>query len=146
MTDRSGRRTRDPAAAARRAGVFFLFAALLAGVVKPLRAEEAPQGPVERVTVNGQGETAAPLDPTAFATVIHAEDFADRLTSVEELMREAVGVSVQSLGGAYATVSVRGSTAEQVVVYLDGVPLNRALGGAVNLADLSLSQVESIEI
>src|SRR5260221_679661 len=93
MPDRSGRRTRDPAAAARRAGVFFLFAALLAGVVKPLRAEEAPQGPVERVTVNGQGETAAPLDPTAFATVIHAEDFADRLTSVEELMRGAAGFS-----------------------------------------------------
>jgi iron complex outermembrane receptor protein len=33
-----------------------------------------------------------------------------------------------------------------VVIYLDGIPLNRALGGAVNLADLPLGQVESIEV
>ncbi len=124
----------------------WLCAGLLVAATAPLHAQEAPQGPVERVTVSGRAEATAPLDPTAFATVIRAEDFADRLTSVEELMRESVGVSVQSLGGAFATVSVRGSTAEQVMVYLDGIPLNHALGGAVNLADLPLAQVESIEI
>ena len=55
-------------------------------------------------------------------------------------------MQVQDLGSGFATVSIRGSTAEQVVVYLDGVPLNRALGGGVNLADLPLAQIESIEI
>src|SRR5207245_10126139 len=80
------------------------------------------------------------------ATVIRAEDFADRVTTVPELLREAVGVQVQSLGGDFATVSIRGSTAEQVMVYLDGVPLNRALGGSVNLADPPPRQIESIAI
>src|SRR3989449_9009126 len=109
-------------------------------------APPAPQGPVETVEVRGAAEGPAALDSTAFATVIRAEDFAGRVTSVPELLREAVGVQVRGLGGEYATVSIRGSTAEQVVVYLDGVPLNRALGGAVNLADLPLGQVESIEV
>ncbi len=102
--------------------------------------------PVETVTVRGEAEGGAALDPTAFATVIRAEDFAGRVTSLGELLRQTVGVQVRSLGGEFATVSIRGSTAEQVVVYLDGVPLNRALGGAVNLADLPLGQIESIEI
>jgi iron complex outermembrane receptor protein len=43
-------------------------------------------------------------------------------------------------------MSIRGSTAEQVVVLLDGIPLNTALGGGVNLGTLPLSNVESIEI
>jgi len=110
------------------------------------QAPPAPQGPVETVEVHGAVEGPAALDATAFATVIRAEDFADRVTSVPELLREAVGVQVKSLGGEFATVSIRGSSAEQVVIYLDGIPLNRALGGGVNLADLPIGQVESIEV
>ena len=109
-------------------------------------APPAPQGPVETVRVHGAAEGPAALDATAFATVIQAQDFADRVTSVPELLREAVGVQVKSLGGEFATVSIRGSSAEQVVIYLDGVPLNRALGGGVNLADLPIGQIESIEV
>src|SRR5437773_884890 len=107
---------------------------------------EAPKGPVETIEVRGNEDGAAVLDTTAFATVIRAEDFADRITSVPELLRDLVGVQVRGLGGEFATVSIRGSSAEQVMVYLDGVPLNRALGGGVNLADLPLGQVESIEV
>ncbi|HEU4401388.1 MAG TPA: TonB-dependent receptor [Candidatus Polarisedimenticolia bacterium] len=106
----------------------------------------APEGPVETIEVHGEAGEATPLDPTAFGTRLRAEDFADRVTTVAELLRQTVGVQVRSLGGEFATVSIRGSSAEQVVVYLDGVPLNRALGGGVNLADLPLAQVESIEI
>src|SRR6266508_4655886 len=102
----------------------------------PPPAASTPEGPVEKVEVRGDADETAGLDTTAFATVIRAEDFAGRVTSVPELLRDLVGVQVRGLGGEYATVSIRGSTAEQVVVYLDGVPLNRALGGGVNLADL----------
>ena len=102
---------------------------------------QRPKGPDERIRVRGDAGRLAPLDPTAFATVIRAEDFAGRVTTLPELLRTTVGLQVKSLGGEYATVSIRGSSAEQVVIYLDGVPLNRALGGGVNLADLPLGQV-----
>ncbi|MGH9798677.1 MAG: TonB-dependent receptor plug domain-containing protein, partial [Candidatus Polarisedimenticolia bacterium] len=91
-------------------------------------------------------EDPALLDPTAFATVIRAEDFAHRIVSLADLLRETTGVQVKSLGGEFATMSIRGSSSEQVIVYLDGVPLNRALGGGVNLADLPLSQIETIAV
>jgi iron complex outermembrane receptor protein len=135
---------RSPSRAALAVIVCWSFLGRPAGAAEE---EPVPQGPIERVEVRESVERLdAALDSTAFATVIRAEDFADRVATVEELLRESVGVQVSSLGGAFATVSIRGSTAEQVVVYLDGVPLNRALGGGVNLADLPLAQIESIEV
>jgi iron complex outermembrane receptor protein len=117
------------------------------------RAEESEERealeievPVETIEVRGDIDEIPTLDPTVFATVIGSDEFDGRVTSIPDLLRETVGVQIQNLGGEFATVSIRGSTAEQVVVYLDGVPLNQALGGGVNLADLPLAQVESIEI
>ena len=106
---------------------------------------DAPDVPTETVTVSAEADRSV-ADPTAFATVIRASDYADRITTLPDLLRAAVGVQVKSLGGDFATVSIRGSSAEQVVVYLDGVPLNRALGGGVNLADIPLVQLDSVEV
>lgn len=39
-----------------------------------------------------------------------------------------------------------GSSADQVSIYLDGILLNTASSGAVNLADLPLDNVEKIEV
>lgn len=67
---------------------------------------------------------------------------------VAEVLAEATGVQIHSLGGLgrYAQVSIRGSSAQQVAVYLDGVPISGAAGGAVNLADFPLAQLERIEV
>ena len=54
--------------------------------------------------------------------------------------------SVTSNDGSSASVSIRGSTAEQVLVFLDGVPMNQASGGGVDLGYLPLAGVEQIEI
>jgi len=68
--------------------------------------------------------------------------------SLPELLDQAVGVDIRSSGGlgSFSTISIRGSTAEQVQVYLDGVPLNQAMGGGVDMGDLPVEGVESIEI
>ena len=60
----------------------------------------------------------------------------------------ATNVNVRRYGGlgSFSTLSIRGSTAEQVQVYLDGVLLNQAMGGGVNLGSLPLSGVESVHI
>ena len=65
-----------------------------------------------------------------------------------EVLDRAVGVNTRRYGGlgAFSTVSIRGSTAEQVAVFLDGVELNSAAGGGVDLASLPLGGVESVEI
>ena len=60
----------------------------------------------------------------------------------------ATNVNVRRYGGlgSFSTVSIRGSTSEQVQVYLDGVLLNHALGGGVNLGSLPLAGIESVQI
>lgn len=59
-----------------------------------------------------------------------------------------MGVDVRAFGGlgGFATVSIRGSTSEQVQIFLDGVLLSRAQGGSFNLADVPLSQIERVEV
>lgn len=71
-----------------------------------------------------------------------------RALMVSDLLAGAVGVHIRELGGAgsFATASIRGSTAAQVAVYLDGVPLNQAQYGVVNLADLPVEALDQVEV
>ena len=60
----------------------------------------------------------------------------------------ATGVNVRRSGGlgSFSTVSIRGSTNEQVQVFLDGVPLNRAAGGGVDIGTLPVGGIEIVQI
>ncbi len=84
----------------------------------------------------------------AYATVITREHFEGRETSLPDVLAEAVGVQVKRLGGlgAFSAISLRGSSAAQVKVYLDGMLLNAAFGGGVDLSNLPLAHVGQIEI
>ncbi|MGD2064105.1 MAG: TonB-dependent receptor, partial [Nitrospirota bacterium] len=48
--------------------------------------------------------------------------------------------------GSFATLSLRGSGANQVAIFLDGVPLNRADNGAVDLSTLPLAALSRVEV
>lgn len=87
-------------------------------------------------------------DLAAFATTIEGEQAARRGLEVSDLLPRVPGARVSSYGGVgqFATVSLRGSSADQVTVRVDGVPQNRALGGAVDLSSLPASQIESITV
>ena len=84
----------------------------------------------------------------AFVEVISLGDKPAPAADLAETLDRAVGVNTRRYGGlgAFSTVSIRGSTAEQVAVFLDGVALNPAAGGGVDLASLPLGGVESVEI
>ena len=85
---------------------------------------------------------------TAFVARITPDEAPSPAASVPELLDQSVGVQVKTLGGmgSFSTVSVRGSTAEQVRVYLDGIPLNQALGGGVNIAAIPASSIEKVDV
>lgn len=110
----------------------------MAEVVVTARKEAAPQ----RV-----GETDFLLTP-AFFTVIPDSQFAGRMISLGEIIEKESGVQVRATGGwgSYATVSLRGSDSDQVLVYLDGVLINDAAGGGADLSNISLGDVEAVEI
>jgi iron complex outermembrane receptor protein len=100
------------------------------------------------VTAPPAREEAAARDPTAFATVLDARAAPAQVETLADALAETVGVQVRRFGGLgdFSTVSIRGSSAGQVQVYLDGVPLARAQNEVVNLADLPLDAVDHVEV
>ncbi len=90
----------------------------------------------------------APQDPTASATVVEAGRFAGELKSVAELAATAPGVAIRSSGGLgqLSTISIRGSNAGGVRVLLDGIPLDTAAGGGVDLSTIPLHWVDRVEV
>jgi iron complex outermembrane receptor protein len=89
------------------------------------------------------------LDATpSFYSLITREEFEGKVESLAEVIEKEAGVQVRQAGGlgSFSTVSLRGSTSDQVLVFLDGILLNDASGGGVDLSTVSLSDVESIEI
>lgn len=88
-----------------------------------------------------------PEDRTASVEVIRVDDRPAGAT-LAEVLDEVPGVRVQRLGGleSFATISIRGSEASQVLILRDGVPLGSAAGAEVNLNEIPLDDVERIEI
>ena len=91
---------------------------------------------------------SAPSDPTSAATVVEADRFAGEPKDVAALVATAPGVAVQEYGGLgqLSTVSVRGAAADGVKVLLDGLPLDTAAGGGVDLSSIPRGWVDRIEI
>ncbi|MEE9217992.1 MAG: TonB-dependent receptor [Acidobacteriota bacterium] len=108
----------------------------------------AESGVIERVRVEAPADRTPLLDSTSFSTVILRQDLDRRMLDLPQALRASAGVQVQSFGGLgnFATVSIRGSSSEQVEVYVDGVPQRPVLGGGVNLADLPALALERVEV
>ncbi len=126
-----------------------LVLALAATVARARAADERREELGEVVvTAPPAPEAARARDPTAFATVVDATSAPGRVETLAEALADSVGVQVRRFGGLgdFSTVSIRGSSAGQVQVYLDGVPLGRAANETVNLADLPLDAVDHVEV
>ncbi|MFW5855096.1 MAG: TonB-dependent receptor [Thermodesulfobacteriota bacterium] len=84
----------------------------------------------------------------AFTTVIHREAFEGKTESLAEVIEKEAAVQVRQSGamGSFSTISLRGSSSDQVLVFLDGVLLNDASGGGVDLSNIALSDVAAVEI
>ncbi len=83
-----------------------------------------------------------------FSSVIQRESYEGRMESLSEAVEKEAGVQVRQSGGlgSFSTMSLRGASADQVMIFMDGIPLNDASGGGVDLSNISLSDVEAIEI
>jgi hypothetical protein len=119
---------------------------LCLGVLSLLAALPAAAG--ERYETVVTAAPAAREDDAASASVVTPDRTPRSAETLPALLGELPGVSVTRLGGlgALATLSVRGSSPDQVEVYLDGVPLNSATFGGVDLGSLPLGDLGRIEV
>ena len=81
-------------------------------------------------------------------SVIHTEDFEGEQKTLSDLLVTVPGVHVREVNGKgqYTTVTVRGSTAAQVGIFIDGVLANLGGDSAVDLSTIPIQNVERIEV
>lgn len=124
------------------------------GAVLPVQAQtpDSTAAPLQLapVEVRSQrlGAEQVVRETSTFATSLDTSDATSKVDSVADVLNASVGVQVRRFGGlgAFSTVSLRGSTASQVEVFLDNVLLNRANAGLVDLGNVPLDNVERIDI
>ena len=122
-----------------------LALSLLIGVAS--RAEEPPPVLMDEQQVR-LPRTGAGADPTAAATVVEASRFAGEAKDVAGLVATSPGVAVNDYGGLgqLATVSIRGSTADGVLVLLDGLAARHRLRWRRHLSSIPRGWIERIEV
>lgn len=96
------------------------------------------EGPGESIEVTGERPRGSASAPAAQGTTIDAGQFGGEVRSVSEMLLSAPGVTVHPFGGPgqASTLSLRGATADESLILLDGIPLQGPGGGALDLATL----------
>ncbi|TVP76677.1 MAG: TonB-dependent receptor [Gemmatimonadales bacterium] len=86
--------------------------------------------------------------PTAGSIRLRPAEAGASVRTLADLLEEAPGVLVERRGGpgAPSVPSIRGSAGDQVLVLVDGVPLNSALTGEADLSQVDLASVEDVVV
>jgi vitamin B12 transporter len=99
------------------------------------------------ITANRRAQA---IDKTlASVTVITREDIKKiQAHDIVDVLRLQHGISISRNGGSGSSTSVfiRGSESDQVLVIMDGVRVSSATTGAFNWGNISLAQIERVEI
>lgn len=92
----------------------------------------------------------AARDTQATSAIVYDRDAIESSgrRDVGELLRTTPGVVITQAGGpgSETTVSIRGSSANEVLVLVDGVPVNSAITGEADLSRIPLESVERITV
>ena len=85
---------------------------------------------------------------TGSVSVIERDQFSGSVATVADVIEQASSVQVRQSGGlgSFASASIRGASSSQVNVFLDGLLINSAHSGVVDLSQFSLESVERIEV
>lgn len=123
------------------------LALALSSIVAPAVAADATD--LDQVVVTAT-RTAQTQDQTlAPVTVIDRAEIERRqATSLPDLLRGELGVSIANNGGPGKTTSLllRGTESDHVLVLVDGVRIGSATAGGAALQDIPVEQIERIEI
>jgi len=132
-----------------------LVLGLLVGLAGIGFAEDKDEEVKEKAFDLGEVEITATKTPhlleetPGIVSVITKEEIETKKPiNLEDLFEEIGGIKVNSYGwlGALTTLSLRGSTDKQVLILIDGRPLNTPTLGSVDLSILPLLNIDRVEI
>jgi len=89
-----------------------------------------------------------PVSGTDWLILEEDDILASEATTLGELLADIPGVWINESGtpGGLVTASIRGAAADQVLVLVDGIPINPATNGVADLSGIPLSELERVEI
>src|SRR5207244_9792736 len=111
--------------------------------------QTSDQAPSYRITVTGDRLEEPVSQKTDAVTVITRDQIeAHQWHYVVDALRQVPGLDLVQSGspGKPTSVFLRGANAEQVLVLLDGVPINNPYFGGVDFENLVTDNVERIEV
>jgi len=120
-------------------------------LVSPTWSEEK-EGEVtslEEIVVTATRTPHLVKDLPVSVTVVNRTEIEDsKAEDVGEVLNTLPGVKINSYGsmGSVISPSIRGSSAEQTLILLDGKPLNLGASGLYDLSLISIEMVERIEV
>jgi len=125
--------------------VFFLVAVLLAS---PGLAQEPPVFELPEVVVPGRRPQSIASTPASISVLTRADLERLGVLTVGDALQFLVEVHMRQQGGlgALSLPSIRGTSPNQVLVLIDGVPVNSVMLGLLDLSTISAAQVERIEV
>ncbi len=87
-------------------------------------------------------------ESTGFSSSIDYRSLNKAGFSLGAVLDHEAATQIRSSGGfgSYSDISLRGTTSEQVMIYLDGMLLNHGSGGGVDLSEIDTSQIVRIDI
>jgi len=110
-------------------------------------AQQPPE--LNEVVVTATRIESPLLESPSFVTVISQKDIADSgAADLSGVLSEQSGVVINNYGpqGQLKTISVRGSSSDQVLVLLDGMRLNSSRDGSVDLSQIPTENIDHIEV
>jgi vitamin B12 transporter len=107
-----------------------------------------PPGYATTVTAPSPAPSTPREDSSAAASVIVPSESPRAYDDLGTLLLEVPGVVVARTGSTteLASLALRGSNPDEVLIYVDGVPLNIAEGGGIDISTLPLGDVERVEV
>lgn len=117
----------------------------------PLTIAHADESEPFIVVESAPDNAASTVDPskaTGPVRVIQRSEFENRTANLSDVLSDQTGVQIRQSGGlgSYSSVSVRGSTARQVQVVVDGMLLNDPVTGGVDMGKLGLHDISRIQV
>jgi outer membrane cobalamin receptor len=125
------------------------IALLMAGRASAQGADGAQSLDLGDAVVRGELWAPSNLSPTAAAVILDKDDITESgASNLAGLLARVPGIEVLDNGyaGSVRTAKVRGGSGGHVVVVVDGVRLNDARTGSVDLSGIPLAGIEKVEV
>jgi len=104
---------------------------------------------LKKIVVTPSGVEESVADSSRVVDVITAGEIQNSgVSDISEALTSLTSVDISDYGGEAGTknIRMRGSTAAQVLILMDGRPINNPRDGTVDLTTIPLSDIEKIEV